>query len=38
MMINHVPIPMRDVNIIVGMDWLEQFEAMVDCKRNIVRV
>ena len=30
--INLIPIPMGDVCVIVGMDWLSRFSAMIDCK------
>ena len=28
---------MREVNIIVGMDRLNQFDALIDCRKKIVR-
>ena len=34
-----IPIPMGDVCVIVGMDWLSRFDAMIDCEgqRVVVR-
>lgn len=31
--IDLVPIPMRDVSVIIGMDWLIWFRAQIDCER-----
>ena len=31
--IDLVPIAMRDVCVIVGMDWLSKFGAVIDCER-----
>ena len=25
------------MNVIIGMDWLDQFEALIDCRRKVVR-
>lgn len=33
-----IPIPMCEINIVVGMDWLTNFRALIDCKRVLVRV
>ena len=30
--IDLIPIPMGDVCVIVGMDWLSRFGAMIDCE------
>ena len=30
--IDPIPIPMGDVCVIVGMDWLRKFGAMIDCE------
>ena len=37
--IDLIPIPMGDVCVIVGMDWLSRFGAMIDCEgqRVVVR-
>ncbi|WOH01704.1 hypothetical protein DCAR_0521089 [Daucus carota subsp. sativus] len=29
-----LPIPMRDFDVILGMDWLEQHKATIDCQRK----
>ena len=31
-LIDLIPIPMEDVCVIVGMDWLSNFVAMIDCE------
>ena len=36
--IDLIPILMRDVWLIVGMDWLSKFGAMIDCERQWVVV
>ena len=38
-LIDLIPIPMGDVCVIVGMDWLSRFGAMIDCagQRVVVR-
>ena len=38
-LIDLIPIPMGDVCVIVGMDWLSRFGAMIDCEgeRVVVR-
>ena len=33
-----IPIPMGDVCVIVGMDWLSRFGAMIDCEGQWVVV
>ena len=30
--IDLIPIPIRDVSVLVGMDWLSRFGAMIDCE------
>ena len=37
--IDLIPIPMGDVGVIVGMDWLSRFGAIIDCEvqRVVVR-
>ena len=37
-LIDLVPIAMRDVCVIVGMDWLSRFGAMIDCERQLVTI
>ena len=34
--IHLVPIAMGDVCVIVGMDWLSKFGAVIDCERQLV--
>ena len=36
--IDLVPIAMGDVCVIVGMDWLSRYGAMIDCKRQLVSI
>lgn len=36
--INLTLIPMREMNVTVGMDWLNQFESPIDCRQKIVTV
>lgn len=36
--IDLVPIAMRNVCFIVGMDWLSRFGAVIDCKRQLVTI
>ena len=36
--IDLIPIPMGEVCVIVEMDWLSQFGAMIDCERQQVVV
>ena len=36
--IDLVPIVMGDVCVIVGMDWLSRFGAMIDCERQMVTI
>ena len=36
--IDLVPIAMRDVCVIVGMDWLSRFGAVIDCERQLVTI
>ena len=36
--IHLVPFPMGDVCMIVGMDWLSHFSAMIDCEGERVVV
>ena len=36
--IDLIPIPMGDVCVIVGMDWLSRFKATIDCKGQRVVV
>ena len=36
--IDLIPIPMGDVCMIVGMDWLSRFGAMIDCEGQRVVV
>lgn len=36
--INLFPIPMSKMSVIVGKDWLNHFEAMIDCRKKTVRV
>ena len=33
-----VPIAMGDVCVIVGMDWLSRFGAVIDCERQMVTI
>ena len=36
--IDLVPIAMGDVCVIVGMDWLSRFGAIIDCERQLVTI
>ena len=36
--IDLVPIAMGDVCVIVGMDWLSRFGAVIDCERQLVTI
>lgn len=36
--IDLVPIAMGDVCVIVGMDWLSRFGAVIDCERQMVTI
>lgn len=36
--IDFVLIPMREMNIVVGIDWLIQFADIIDCERHLVQV
>ena len=36
--IDLVPITMGDVCVIVGMDWLSRFRAMIDFERQLVTI
>ena len=36
--IDLVPIAMGDVCVIVGMDWLSKFGAVIDCERQLVMI
>ena len=35
-LIDLVPIAMGDVCVIVGMDWLSRYGAVIDCERQLV--
>lgn len=37
-LIDLVPIAMGDVCVIVGMDWLSKFGAVIDCERQLVTI
>lgn len=36
--IDLIPIVMEDVWVIVGMDWLSQFRALIDCENQLVTI
>lgn len=36
--IHLIPIHMQGMSVIVGVDWLNQFEALIDIRRKVVRV
>ena len=36
--IDLIPIAMRELCVIVGMDWLDTFDAEISCRRKQVRV
>ena len=36
--IDLVPIAMGDVCVVVGMDWLSQFGALIECERQMVTI
>ena len=36
--IDLVPIPMGEICIAIGMDWLDRFGALIDCRRKCVSV
>ena len=36
--INLIPIPMREISVIIFMDYLNEFEALVNCREKIVGV
>ena len=36
--IDLVPIAMGDVCVIVGMDWLSRYGAVIDCERQLVTI
>ena len=36
--IDLIPIPMGDVCVIIGMEWLSSFRVVIDCERQIVVV
>ena len=36
--IDLIPITMGDVCVIVGMDWLSRFGAVIDCERQLVAI
>lgn len=36
--IDLVPIAIEDVCVIVGMDWLSRFGAVIDCERQLVTI
>lgn len=37
-LVNLIPIPVREINVIVCMDWLNQFDASINYRKKIVRV
>ena len=37
-LIDLVPIAMGDVYVIVGMDWLSRYGAVIDCERQLVTI
>lgn len=37
-LIDLTPIPMGDVCMIVGMNWLSRFGVVIDCERQLVIV
>ncbi|GKA52764.1 putative reverse transcriptase domain-containing protein [Tanacetum coccineum] len=36
--INLIPIKMGSFDVIVGMDWLSRYQAVIDCAKKIVRI
>ena len=36
--IDLIPIVMKEINVIVGMDWLGRNQTMIDCDRQLIRV
>nr|GEX11320.1 reverse transcriptase domain-containing protein [Tanacetum cinerariifolium] len=36
--INLMPVELGSVNVIVGMDWLAKYHAVIDCAEKIVRI
>lgn len=37
-LMNLIPIPMQEMSVIVGLDLLNEFEALIDCRHKRVRV
>ncbi|XP_074374017.1 uncharacterized protein LOC141714394 [Apium graveolens] len=33
-----LPLPMRDFDVILGMDWLEKHRAVIDCESRVVKL
>ncbi|KAI3522357.1 hypothetical protein L1887_00076 [Cichorium endivia] len=33
-----IPTPMREISVVVGMDWLGRQHALIDCKQQLIRV
>ncbi|GKA17799.1 putative ribonuclease H-like domain-containing protein [Tanacetum coccineum] len=36
--INLIPVELGSFDIIIGMDWLEKYHAVIDCAKKIVRI
>nr|GFA43482.1 hypothetical protein [Tanacetum cinerariifolium] len=36
--INHMPVPLGSFDVIIGMDWLREYHAVIVCNKKIVRV
>lgn len=37
-LIDLVSLPLREIMVIVGIDWLNRFGVVIECKRQLMRV
>ncbi|GKA33766.1 putative reverse transcriptase domain-containing protein [Tanacetum coccineum] len=36
--IDLIPMPMGEIDVVIGMDWLSKYDAIISCQNNLIRI
>ncbi|GJQ90285.1 putative reverse transcriptase domain-containing protein [Tanacetum coccineum] len=37
-LIDLIPMPMREINVVISMDWLNKYDAIISCQNKLIRI
>ncbi|GKD58836.1 putative nucleotidyltransferase, ribonuclease H, partial [Tanacetum coccineum] len=38
LLIDLIPMPMGEINVVIGMDWLSKYDAIISCQNKLIRI